>query len=307
MIGRMAGAAAAFMLALAAHALAQQSEAAKPIGLHAELDEGKSVTISQGALRVRLERVKLGRRDEAPVATLFVDGKQALRLGAGLGPSVPLGSHVRILPLEKAAAHPQVVFSRYTGGAHCCAETFIAHFSAGRWSVINAGKRDGEEGFSYVDADGDGNAEMVGADNRFLYTFDSYAGSLAPTQIYNLRDGKLVEVTKEERFKPFLRAELARMEKEANENPDAWKTNGFLAGWVAQKALLGEQAEGWQRLLKDYDRDSDWGLGCEGDDAKKRKPAECNNAEARKKIFPRELRAFLVKNGYLTANDSATR
>jgi hypothetical protein len=287
-------------LALATPALAQQAEEPKSIGLHAELDDNKTVSISQGALRVRLDR------DEAPVATLFVDGKQALKLGAGLGASLAAGAHVRILSLDKSAAHPQVVFSRYTGGAHCCAEVYIAHFSGGRWSVLKTGRRDGEEGYSFIDADGDGNAEMIGVDNAFLYKFDSYAGSLAPTQIYNLRGGKLVEVTKEERFKPFLRAELARFEKDANENPDTWKTNGFLAGWVAQKALLGEQADAWQRMLKDRDPESDWGLGCE-DEPKQKKPAECNDPKTRQELFPRVLRAFLVKNGYLAANDSATK
>ena len=158
-----------------------------------------------------------------------------------------------------------------------------------------------------MDADGDGNVELVGFDNRFLYRFDSYASSLAPTQIFNLRGGKLVEVTREERFKPWLRTELARMEKEADEHPDSWKSNGFLAGWVAQKALVGEQADAWQRMSRSYDRETEWGLPCDSTDERKPKPVACNDAKAKQEMFPRELRAFLVKSGYLAANDAATR
>ncbi len=276
---------------------------AKSVGPHAELGGKKPVTISRGPLSVTLRLVK-ARGGEAPVATVSVDGARAIVLGAGLPASSTLGSHARIVTLDATTPLPQVVFSRYTGGAHCCAETFIATQSGGKWVSVNAGTRDGEEGFAFEDIDGDGNVELTGVDNRFLYAFDSYAGSLAPSRIYRLRGTSLVEVTRDPRFQPWLRAELARQEREANENPESWKSNGFLAGWVAQKALLGETTDAWSRMLKNYDRASDWGaLSCES----KPKQAECADPERRAQMFPRLLRAFLVGNGYLAANDPAAR
>ena len=293
----------AFSTQVGAQVRAQEARPAA--GLHVELEGRKPVTLSQGPLKVRLGIVKIRNR-EAPVAVGAIDGKQVFTLGAGADPAVALGSHIRIVTLDKSTPLPQVVLSRYTGGAHCCAETFIATQSGGQWTTLKVPGRDGEEAFSYEDADGDGNVDLIGADNRFYYAFDSYAGSLAPTQIYNLRGGKLVEVTREERFRPYLRAELGRQEKDANENPESWKANGFLAGWVAQKALLGEQADAWPRMLRNFDRESDWGTQCEFDE-KKPKPAECSDPRAKETIYPRKLRAFLVKNGYLAANDAATR
>jgi hypothetical protein len=36
--------------------------------------------------------------------------------------------------------------------------------------------------------------------------------------------------------------------------------NGFLAGYVGEKILLGEGKQAWELMLAHYDKDSDWGL-----------------------------------------------
>ena len=35
--------------------------------------------------------------------------------------------------------------------------------------------------------------------------------------------------------------------------------NGFLAGWVASKAQLGEVADAWRRMLENFNRSPDFG------------------------------------------------
>ena len=40
---------------------------------------------------------------------------------------------------------------------------------------------------------------------------------------------------------------------EARADDDDWKQGGFLAGWVAQKVLLGEGAEAFARVQKMHD------------------------------------------------------
>ena len=260
---------------------------AKMIAWDADKDGDPKTYLASGYRLTLASRTGVG-RDRIPVLHVKAPGGEEYDVPGQPGFATPR-AEFGIGKLDPETPGEQAIFTTYSGGAHCCAETLIAHFSGGRWSVINAGRRDGEEGFSYVDADGDGNVELVGSDNRFLYRFDSYASSLAPTQIFNLRGGKLVEVTREERFKPWLRTELARMEKEADEHPDSWKSNGFLAGWVAQKALVGEQADAWQRMSRSYDRETEWGLPCDSTDERKPKPVACNDAKAKQEMFPREL------------------
>ncbi len=67
------------------------------------------------------------------------------------------------------------------------------------------------------------------------------------------------------------------------------EVNGILAGYVAQKILLGEYEEAWQFLLANYDKNSDWGLDIYGE----------STAIGKYPDFPTALSAFLLKNGYL--------
>ena len=73
--------------------------------------------------------------------------------------------------------------------------------------------------------------------------------------------------------------------------------NGFLAGYVANKALVGELSEGWDRMLQLYDTSSEMGLTeCEGDlDAN----GKCMGGDSVYNSFPEALRAFLVDTVYI--------
>lgn len=75
------------------------------------------------------------------------------------------------------------------------------------------------------------------------------------------------------------------------------EVNGFLAAYVANKALIGELADGWKRMLKYYDKKSDWGLtDCpQGYDDQ----GKCIGKEIHYQSFPQALRAFLVETGYI--------
>ena len=78
-------------------------------------------------------------------------------------------------------------------------------------------------------------------------------------------------------------------------NPES--PNGFLAGYVANKALVGELYDGWDRMTQRYDASSDWGLKeCKGDLDDNGK---CLGREAVYSSFPEALRAFLIDTGYI--------
>jgi hypothetical protein len=91
------------------------------------------------------------------------------------------------------------------------------------------------------------------------------------------------------------------MEFSARQDPSIWHANGFLAGWVAAKILVGEGQEAWQRMLTGYNHDPDFG------------PEECTAAlpidscpdDKRRRIdFPIALKQHLVKQGYIADPDS---
>jgi len=130
---------------------------------------------------------------------------------------------------------------------------------------------------------------LISRDQSFYYAFSAYAFSFPPSQIFSLKEGKLVDTTRN--YPRYLRAELQRMfaaiEELTRENG---QINGVLAGYVAQKALLGEFAQGWQLMLARYDRSSDWGLVTYDQDGKE---------VSRYRDFPTALRAHLQRHGYL--------
>lgn len=186
----------------------------------------------------------------------------------------------------------EVIIKAFSGGAHCCTTLNIYTWNHNKFVKLETGYLDGEGG-TFQDLDGDGKLEFITSDNSFLYRFSSYAASFPPSQIYALRNGKLEDVTR--RYVKHLKSEAWEMyqaflqvKKEGND------VNGILAGYVAQKALLGEFYQAWEFMLANYDRTSDSGLTIyEGD----REVGKYPN-------FPTALKAFLVEQGYLVKDNS---
>jgi hypothetical protein len=122
---------------------------------------------------------------------------------------------VRVMRIDPATRIPQVVLSYFWGGAHCCTVTKIATIDASaRWHVMDAGALD-SDGYEFKDLDGDGGVELISVDNNFLYAFEAYAGSFAPTRITKLVGPKLKDVTRDAEYKTFLRQRLDEMEAAA--------------------------------------------------------------------------------------------
>ena len=224
----------------------------------------------------RIPRVK-GYDGERPIFSFVMDSAWHPR------------AQLTLRRLDPKTRVPQVVATAYTGGAHCCTITTIATSDAsGAWQVVEAGRVDGDEGYRFMDLDGDGGEELVTINQRFLYAFGCYACSSSPTVILKLAGTQFVDVTRDAKYRRFLRDELKEMEKDAE-----WHSNGFLAGWVAQKSLVGEIDDAWPTMLRSYDRKSDWDLSC----LFAEKPGECR-AKKPKVSFPKALLMFLQKHGY---------
>jgi hypothetical protein len=253
--------------------------------------------IAQGAIRAVLsyteEKSEDGEVMRAPVVTVFAGDKEVAKLkGEGSGFADPPVS-VQIAEIDGSNPYPEVVVSFYTGGAHCCSDTSVITASpdGSNWTTVALGEFDGEPLLA-SDVNGDGRYEFMIRDNAFLYAFACYACSEAPLNLLAIDNGGVKDVTREERFKPAHAAWLKSM---INNVPEGSDVNGFLAGYVGEKILLGEGKSAWETMLAHYDHASDWGL--EICDKSLNDDGECSGATVRL-TFPQALERMLNENGY---------
>src|SRR6185437_9255442 len=260
-----------------------------------ERDQQQAI-VKYGDLTVLIRR-GVGPPDQAVptvVGSMSGESKFYLKGDASLGGNAA----ARIVYLNKSSPSPQVIVTSFSGGAHCCTTVNIATTdSEGVWRVMNGGTWDGDSGYN-LEVNEDGAVELANIDNSFLYAFDCYACSFALVKIFQLEGTKLLNVTRAPALRRRLLQDLADIEYAAQMAPDLWHSNGYLAGWVAAKALVGQFEDAWQRMLANYKRDSGWLM------------TECANGAAtcppnlqRHLTFPGALRRHLLKNGYI---DEAT-
>jgi hypothetical protein len=191
-----------------------------------------------------------------------------------------------------------VYFQSFTGGAHCCNEVQAAVIGPRGIRVVSFGSFDGgpEDAFPR-DLDGDGNVDFVQGDDAFLYTFSSYAGSMAPPKIFNLAGGHVVDVSTRPGFRRLFREAMNRARPNCVQQDG--ERNGACAGYVASAARIGQFGAAWAVMLRSYDRDSGWDLptGCR---VAPNAGGECPPASViRYANYPDALRAFLVEQGYI--------
>jgi hypothetical protein len=249
----------------------------------------------------------------AVVARIAVDGRNVLTATATLPDndrySDWLNVRVAIRRLDAATASPQVVITDYIGGSHCCTETGIAtQAPGGSWQVVIPGEIDGDAGFAFLDLDGDGTSVLVDGADGFVYQYASYAGSFTPTRIRKLTGTTLRDVTRDPRYRGFLLQELRRMEQAGE--PGLAERNGYLAAWVAQKALVGQVMGAWPVMLASYDHQAREGRSlCAVQEhiytANSVTGPACPAARERVVAFPAALALHLVELGYIAPEQSA--
>lgn len=258
--------------------------------------EPVSQEISQGNLKATLtykeRKTEEGGIERIPIVTVFVDDAQVAQLeGEALGFGDPPVA-VQIAEIDPANTNPEVVVSFFTGGAHCCSDTKVLTSSEDgtSWQTVELGQFDGGPLLA-VDLAGDGQYVFETRDNAFLYAFACYACSAAPLRILALENGEVKNVSADPRFRPAHEANMRNMITLVPEQD----VNGFLAGYVGEKSLLGEGKEAWQLMLDYYDRTSDWGLDvCD-------QPLDDEGAcpgKTERLTFPEALERMLNENGY---------
>ncbi|NMG61125.1 hypothetical protein E1H12_22075 [Geitlerinema sp. P-1104] len=191
---------------------------------------------------------------------------------------------------------PEVIVSGFSGGAHCCTTHQIYSWNGDYFdtTTLNCQQLGGG---TFNDINGDRQVEYVTVDQRFFYAFSSFAGSFPPSRILNFEDGEFHDVSRAHRQE--LRQRAWQMYVTLQERNH--EVNGVLAGYVAQKALLGEFAEGWEFMLAHYDPHDDsgiWGYNIYNDE---------REVIGKHPDFPTALRAFLINLGYIDESDLPCR
>lgn len=220
----------------------------RPAEVVAGLDyrRGEPARLVHGDLVVEMTQRKGPTGRLAPVAIGRVGGRVVFATPPRADAERAPFGQVRLMRLDPAAPHPAVVLTAYTGGMHCCTVTTIAAEQGdGRWAIAQ-GLRLDADGYEFEDVDGDGSVELVSLDNSFLYAFTSYVGSFAPPRVSRLEGGRLVDVTRRPSSRGFLRQSVQALE--FGRTPEQWRENGFLAGWVATRSLLGEGRAAWAAM-----------------------------------------------------------
>lgn len=154
---------------------------------------------------------------------------------------------------------PEVITRFYSGGTHCCTVSRIYQYQKrqNRYEAYTFNTADDwrlSSGYELKDLDRDGILEFVSEDPRFDYAFTSYAGSRNPIQIWQYRQGRLIDVTR--RYPQLVARDATKhwqeFVKQGRSLSELEGGRGVLAAYLADMYLLGRGDEGWRQVRQAY-------------------------------------------------------
>ncbi|BAU13603.1 hypothetical protein LEP3755_41430 [Leptolyngbya sp. NIES-3755] len=147
---------------------------------------------------------------------------------------------------------PEVIADMFTGGAHCCRYSLIYQYDADRQRYSETHMKWGNLGYQLRDLDRDGKLEFYSADDRFAYAFTSYAASAFPIQIWRFQAGEMSDITRQYPKEIYSDAYRLWQLYQKIRTEEGAEVKGVLAAYLADKYLLGQQEDGWNRLREVY-------------------------------------------------------
>ncbi len=199
--------------------------------------------------------------------------------GIAEGPALCNLSDLKVLDLD-GDAEPEVHLGNFSGGAHCCFSSLVYRYqpgatgTQGSYALTTHPWGNGAFELEDLDLGQDGGGQVVpewiSRDDRFAYAFAAYAASFYPIQIWRYDEGSFADVSRDypkqvysDAYSLWLRYRELRQElplPEPSQDVTA-ETEGqvylsvirsVLAAYMADKYLLGQEADGWQRLEQFY-------------------------------------------------------
>jgi len=160
-------------------------------------------------------------------------------------------SDLQVRDLDKDN-EPEIILDIFSGGAHCCTSSLIYRYDVKtkQYTAITH-PWGNSRGSKIEDLDKDGNVEFVASDDRFSYKFSSFAGSRYPLQIWQYRQGKMIDVTR--RYPQQVKNHAYQLWQEYITTKNQFGGGkAALAAYLADKYSLGEGEDGWQRVREAY-------------------------------------------------------
>jgi hypothetical protein len=150
----------------------------------------------------------------------------------------------------------EAIFDLYTGGAHCCLDTYVYQRST-KIDLFT-----GNAGYKLKDYDGDGFPEIDSTDDAFSSAYSSYAGSLRPIRVLQLNDGKFENFTRDPSVAPTINKQikhfkrlLRKYRKKAKQDPILTEiVRSALAGITANECSLGDCDKGYALFDAEIER-----------------------------------------------------
>jgi len=248
-------------------------------------------------LSVRPHRTQAANEFFAPEVTVSAPGRAPVVMrGSEVWPSS--GHHIGVGRLDRAG-NLFVELQSYTGGAHCCNEIKVAVIEPRQIRVVELGAWDGSPGAMPRDVDGDGTVDWVKRDDGFLYSFDAYAFSFAPPQIFNIVDGRAQDVSARPSFRPIFQRALNDARSKCLTRRRANASNSACATYAAAAARIGQFDAAWAQLGRAYNDKHQWEYptGCR---VQPDPETGCpDSAVINYGGYLPSLRAFLADRGYI--------
>ena len=229
--------------------------------------------------------------DVEPRLTIDTDDGQSVTLeGSPMQNVLMLGRLSRDGPIA-------AFFQSYSGGMHCCQQLQAIVPTPDGLKTVDLGAYDGSEIGWPSDVDGDGNRDFIVTDDRFLYAFESYAGSIAPPLVLNVIEGKKVDVSADPRFRRVFEKAAAKTRAACIKDD---YPNGICAAYAANAARLGQLDAAWPLILREFDpRLTIWPDRCK---VARNDAYDCPEGQVVEyPDYPTALRAYLVELGYIPA------
>jgi hypothetical protein len=163
--------------------------------------------------------------------------------GFACWPTVGFGRTIKPLRIVdyEGDGESEVLFTAYTGGAHCCIVGQVFSLSEDQTGYTAVDHNFGDSGFRLRDLGKDGTLESVSNDWRFDYAFTAYAFQGKPIQIFRFEGGEFVDVTGS--FLGLVRRDARvyfRRYKKIRARRDGTAL-GQISAWAADRYRLGKR------------------------------------------------------------------
>ena len=136
-------------------------------------------------------------------------------------------------------------------GVRCCNYSFIYRYEPTTKKYTHVKHFWGNISYEIVDFGKNDIPEFKSLDRRFAEAFTNYADSRLPLQIWQYRQGKMQDVTKQYPVEAYTNSAELWLEFRKRSSEDG-EVKGMLAAFMASKYVTGQEAEGWQLLERVY-------------------------------------------------------